>query len=148
VGVFASRAPNRPNGLGLSLLRLLAIEPGALRVASPDAVDGTPVYDVKPYLPWAEALPEARADWAAAPPARRDEAALRVAAEVVAVLPAPVLELARQVLALELAPAYQAETASAGAGSGREYGITLAGWNLRWRETEGGGRELFSARAR
>ena len=63
VGVFASRSPNRPNGLGLTLVRLRSVEPGALRVAGVDAVDGTPVYDVKPYLPWCEAVPDARADW-------------------------------------------------------------------------------------
>jgi tRNA-Thr(GGU) m(6)t(6)A37 methyltransferase TsaA len=64
VGVFASRSPNRPNGLGLSLVRLLGLEPGALRVGGVDAADGTPIYDVKPYLPWAEAVEDARADWA------------------------------------------------------------------------------------
>jgi len=58
VGVFASRSPNRPNGLGLTLVRLVAVEPGLLRVAGVDAVDGTPVYDVKPYLPWCEAVTE------------------------------------------------------------------------------------------
>ena len=48
VGVFATRSPNRPNGLGLTLVRLLAIEPGALRVGGVDAVDGTPIYDMIP----------------------------------------------------------------------------------------------------
>ena len=57
------------SGLGLSLVRVVAIEPGALRVAGIDCVDGTPVYDVKPYLPWCEAQPDAKADWAGSPPA-------------------------------------------------------------------------------
>ncbi|TAG32369.1 MAG: tRNA (N6-threonylcarbamoyladenosine(37)-N6)-methyltransferase TrmO, partial [Verrucomicrobia bacterium] len=55
VGVFASRSPLRPNGIGLSLVSLLAMEPGALRVGGIDCVDGTPVFDIKPYLPWCEA---------------------------------------------------------------------------------------------
>src|SRR3954466_14131525 len=57
VGVFASRSPSRPNGLGLSLVELRNVEAGRLIVAGVDAVDGTPVYDVKPYLPWCEAKP-------------------------------------------------------------------------------------------
>ena len=127
VGVFASRSPLRPNGLGLSLVRLLAVEPGALRVEGIDCVDGTPVYDVKPYLPYCEARPDARADWAgAAPPARAPEQIV-IPAEIAARLPAEVLTLARQLLALDLQPAYQTTDA------GRAYGMTLAGWNLRWR---------------
>lgn len=126
VGVFASRSPLRPNGLGLSLVRLLAVEPGALRVAGIDCVDGTPVYDVKPYLPWCEAQPEARADWAqAAPPARAPEQII-IPPALVAVLPPEVLTLARQLLALDLQPAYQAGDA------GRTYGMSIAGWNIRW----------------
>lgn len=67
VGVFASRSTYRPNGLGLSLVKLDRItwekqdgaEPPILHLSGVDLVDGTPVYDVKPYLPYAESLPEA-----------------------------------------------------------------------------------------
>lgn len=127
VGVFASRSPLRPNGLGLSLVRLLAVEPGVLRVEGIDCVDGTPVYDVKPYLPYCESRPEARADWAGAAPAARAPGQVVVPVEVARALPAEVLALARQLLALDLQPAYQA------AETGRIYGMTVAGWNLRWR---------------
>lgn len=127
VGVFASRSPLRPNGLGLSLVRLLAAEPGLLRVEGIDCVDGTPVYDIKPYLPYCEAKPDARADWAgAAPPARSSEQVI-IPEAIATKLPGEVLALARQLLALDLQPAYQA------AESGRVYGMTIAGWNLRWR---------------
>lgn len=69
VGVFASRSPFRPNGLGLSAVRLLAVEPGgALRIAGADMVDGTPVYDIKPYIPYADAIPDAEAGFAAEAP--------------------------------------------------------------------------------
>ena len=128
VGVFASRSPLRPNGLGLSLVRLLAVEPGGLRVAGIDCVDGTPVFDVKPYLPWCEAQPEARADWAQAAPPLRGSEQIVIPPEIAAVLPPEVSALARQLLALELQPAYQATDTD------RVYGMTVAGWNLRWRQ--------------
>jgi tRNA (adenine37-N6)-methyltransferase len=126
VGVFASRAPNRPNSLGLSLVRLLTVEAGALRVAGIDAVDGTPVYDVKPYLPWCEAVPEATADWAQVAPFARESAAVILAPEWVALIGEPTAALVRQILRLDLQPAYQADPT-------RTYGMTLAGWNIRWR---------------
>ncbi|MFM1748355.1 MAG: tRNA ((37)-N6)-methyltransferase TrmO [Verrucomicrobiota bacterium] len=138
VGVFASRSPNRPNGLGLTLVRLVAVEPGLLRVAGVDAVDGTPVYDVKPYLPWCEAVPEARADWAlAAPPARPAEA-VRVPPLVGERLGAATTELIRQILSFDLQPAYRA------AGE-RVHGVTVAGWNVRWRVETDGSVEVISA---
>jgi tRNA-Thr(GGU) m(6)t(6)A37 methyltransferase TsaA len=135
VGVFASRSPNRPNGLGLSLVRLLAIEAGALRVAGVDAVDGTPVYDVKPYLPWCEAQPEARADWAGAAPYVCAADAVVIPGEIAAQLGGPTTALVRQLLRLDVQPAYQA-------GSTRTYGMTVAGWNVRWRAGEAGSREV------
>lgn len=64
-GVFATRSPHRPNPIGLSLCRLLAIEGRTLTVENPDMLDGTPVLDIKPYLPHAEAHPEARGGWIA-----------------------------------------------------------------------------------
>ena len=102
VGVFASRAPNRPNGLGLSLVRILGFEPGVVRVGGVDAVDGTPVYDVKPYLPWSEAQPEAAADWAQAAPFARPPEAVVVAREFAELLGPATTALVRQVLRLEL----------------------------------------------
>lgn len=136
VGVFASRAPNRPNGLGLSLVRIVAIEPGVLRVAGIDCVDGTPVYDVKPYLPWCEAQPEARADWAGARPELSEAAGVIIPPELAQQLGESTARLVREILRLELAPAYQQ-------GSERAYGVSLAGWNIRWRMREDGGREVF-----
>jgi tRNA-Thr(GGU) m(6)t(6)A37 methyltransferase TsaA len=130
VGVFATRSPNRPNGLGLTLVRLLALEPGELRVGGVDAVDGTPVFDVKPYLPWCEAVPGAQSDWARDQPFAREEAAVRFAAEIEARLGGETTTLVRQLLRLQLAPAYQDAAA-------RDYGMTVAGWNLRWRAAAG-----------
>lgn len=60
LGVFATRSPFRPNGLGLSVVRLVSVEPGpVLRVSGADMVDGTPIYDIKPYVPYADSLPAA-----------------------------------------------------------------------------------------
>jgi tRNA-Thr(GGU) m(6)t(6)A37 methyltransferase TsaA len=140
VGVFASRAPNRPNGLGLSLVRLLAIETAptlALRVAGIDAVDGTPVFDVKPYLPWCEAPAGAQANWAQAAPVARAAEAVVIAPEwaekILRETPsegAQTLAMIRHLLQHDHQPAYQQDPA-------RVYGMNLAGWNVRWRPLAG-----------
>ena len=95
VGVFASRSPFRPNPIGLSSVRLLSCEVGedgpVLTVSGVDLLDGTPIYDIKPYLPFSDSHPDATAGYAAegeghrlqvvyaegvAPPADADTAAL------------------------------------------------------------------------
>lgn len=62
-GVFATRSPHRPNGIGMSALRLVRIEGLTLHVLDVDLVDGTPVLDIKPYLPYADAFPESSHGW-------------------------------------------------------------------------------------
>ncbi|RLE28089.1 tRNA (N6-threonylcarbamoyladenosine(37)-N6)-methyltransferase TrmO [Candidatus Acetothermia bacterium] len=62
-GVFATRAPARPNPIGLSVVRLLGIEGNVLQVSDVDIVDGTPLLDIKPYIPQFDAPPEARIGW-------------------------------------------------------------------------------------
>jgi tRNA-Thr(GGU) m(6)t(6)A37 methyltransferase TsaA len=73
VGVFASRAPYRPNPIGLSAVELLGlVRDGrglALRLRGADLLDGTPVLDIKPYVPYADALPQARGGFAKESPA-------------------------------------------------------------------------------
>ena len=73
VGVFASRAPYRPNPIGLSAVEYLGLERDArglaLRLRGADLLHGTPVLDVKPYIPYADALPQARAGFAQESPA-------------------------------------------------------------------------------
>ena len=130
VGVFASRAPNRPNGLGLSLVRVLAVEPGVLRVAGIDAVDGTPVYDVKPYLPWSEAQADATSDWALEAPEACSPEKIVIASEFAGKLGRETVALIRQILRRAVEPAYHDDPT-------RIYGMTIAGWNIRWRR-EGG----------
>jgi tRNA-Thr(GGU) m(6)t(6)A37 methyltransferase TsaA len=62
-GVFATRSPHRPNPIGLSLLTLLEVKGRRLTVGDVDILDGTPVLDIKPYLPSIEAFPKAKAGW-------------------------------------------------------------------------------------
>lgn len=59
IGVFASRSPFRPNGLGLSCVRLKEIGKGRLVVCGADLMDGTPIYDIKPYVPYADCMKDA-----------------------------------------------------------------------------------------
>ncbi len=62
-GVFATRSPHRPNPIGLSLVTLVSIEGRVLKVADTDLLDGTPILDIKPYLSYAEAFPNAKMGW-------------------------------------------------------------------------------------
>jgi tRNA-Thr(GGU) m(6)t(6)A37 methyltransferase TsaA len=62
-GVFATRSPHRPNPIGFTVARLLRVEGLVLHVAEIDMLDGTPVLDIKPYVPYADAFPNARAGW-------------------------------------------------------------------------------------
>jgi tRNA-Thr(GGU) m(6)t(6)A37 methyltransferase TsaA len=63
VGLFASRSPHRPSALGLSLARLVKVEGATLHLAGIDLVDGTPILDVKPYIPEWDSVPHADAGW-------------------------------------------------------------------------------------
>lgn len=66
VGVFACRAPYRPNPIGLSCVELAGVDGLTLRIRGHDLLDGTPVLDIKPYVPYADSFPEARTGWLAA----------------------------------------------------------------------------------
>jgi tRNA-Thr(GGU) m(6)t(6)A37 methyltransferase TsaA len=62
-GVLATRSPHRPNAIGLSAVELVAVEGRNLRVRGMDFLDGTPILDIKPYVPYADAFPGAKAGW-------------------------------------------------------------------------------------
>ncbi len=62
-GIFATRSPCRPNPIGLSCVRLLAVHATHLEIAEVDMLDNTPVLDIKPYVPAFDAFPTARAGW-------------------------------------------------------------------------------------
>lgn len=62
-GVLATRSPHRPNSIGLSAVELIRVEGRTLQLRGVDLLDGTPVLDIKPYVPYADAFPDARAGW-------------------------------------------------------------------------------------
>jgi tRNA-Thr(GGU) m(6)t(6)A37 methyltransferase TsaA len=62
-GVFANRSPARPNPIGIGIVRLLGREGLLLTVSGLDCLDGTPLLDLKPYLPWLDAIPDATVAW-------------------------------------------------------------------------------------
>lgn len=70
-GVFATRSPHRPNSIGLSAVRISRIEGRNIHVSGLDILDGTPVLDLKPYLPYADSFPDVKTGWV--PPFRPEE---------------------------------------------------------------------------
>lgn len=131
VGVFASRSTHRPNRLGLSLVELgyITTHSGvSLELHGCDLVSGTPVLDIKPYLPWAESRPEARAGFAPEPPPRFPVSFSPEAQAILAQRPdgASLHELIDQVLAQDPRPAYHH-------GEERVYGLRLRDVDVRFR---------------
>lgn len=141
MGVFATRSTFRPNPVGMSLVELKGIrcekDQVILQLGSLDLVDGTPVVDIKPYLPFAEALPEAQASYAQHAPSA--DMPVSFSADVAARL--PVLEkryphlssFICDVLAQDPRPAYRK-----GEELGKTYAVWLLDFNVRWRVTEAG----------
>lgn len=111
IGVFASRATHRPNPIGQSVVRLDRVEPGRLHLSGIDLLDGTPVLDIKPYVPYADAVVDARNAIADAPPPQLsvvwEEQALVQARTHGQRLGQPLVELVEQCLAQDPKPAYQ-----------------------------------------
>ncbi len=62
-GLFATRAPSRPNPIGLSVVKLLRVEGNIIHVTNVDMLDGTPILDIKPYVPRFDAYPNSKAGW-------------------------------------------------------------------------------------
>lgn len=127
-GVFATRSPYRANNLGLSCVRLLEVvktesDGHVLRVAGADLMDGTPIYDVKPYIPYTDAHPEALSGFAAGP----DEGLLEVVCPPVC---AEKLQESRAVVCALLArdprPAYHDDPA-------RVYDLEFSGYSIKFR---------------
>ncbi|MFC3284611.1 tRNA (N6-threonylcarbamoyladenosine(37)-N6)-methyltransferase TrmO [Litchfieldella rifensis] len=135
IGVFASRSTHRPNRLGLSLVELTGIDTSRgvrLELRGHDLLDGTPVLDIKPYLPWAESLPEACAGFAPEAPPQRPvtfspeaDAALAIRTDRDSLR-----ELIVQVLAQDPRPAYR------NGAEERRYGLRLRDVDVRFRAEE------------
>ena len=136
VGVFASRSTFRPNPIGLSVVELAGIgrEDGklVLHLRGADLIDGTPVLDIKPYVPYVDSIPNASGGFAAGAPEARLAVRFTPMAEVQVAARAaahPQLhELITQVLGADPRPAYREDEST-----DRVYGMKLLDFDLRWR---------------
>lgn len=130
MGVFATRATHRPNGIGQSVVRLEGVEPGRLFLSGIDLLDGTPVLDIKPYVPYADCVSDAINLMASAAPAPISvawaDAALLQAREHALRLGEPLVELIEQCLAQDPRPAYQVPPPE------RVYGVKFWDVQVRW----------------
>ena len=134
MGVFATRSPFRPNPLGLSCVRLEGIdlstpEGPILRVAGADLMDGTPIYDIKPYLPHADCHPEATGGFS--DPVRDYAVEVEFPEALLRLLPedrrAAIVEVLRQ----DPRPGYRHGD------SERRYGVEFAGYDVRFTVSKG-----------
>ena len=128
MGVFATRSPFRPNNLGLSSVRLLGIEHTenygtVLHVGGADLMDGTPIFDIKPYIPYGDCHPEATGGFTD----NAGEFLLTVdfPAPLLEKLPQDKREAAVGVLSHDPRPSYQRKP-------DRVYGLTFAGFDIRF----------------
>ena len=133
MGVFATRSPFRPNPIGLSCVRLLEVRQDralgpVLTVAGADLLDGTPIYDIKPYLPYADCKPDAAGGFASQP----KEASLEVDCPpaLLARVPEEKRPALLAVLAQDPRPQYQNDPA-------RIYGMSFADVEVRFQVVEG-----------
>ena len=128
MGVFATRSPFRPNNLGLSCVKLLGVEHTpdlgpVIHVSGADLMDGTPIFDIKPYIPYADSHPDALGGFTDT----ADEFLLEVdfPAELLARLPEEKRAAAVGVLSHDPRPSYQRKP-------GRIYGLPFAGFDIRF----------------
>lgn len=136
IGVFATRATHRPNPLGLSVVKLDGIKNGRLQISGIDLLDGTPIVDIKPYVPYADSLPSAvNAIASDAPELSKIEFehwALHSATNHQQRLQQPVIALIEQMLAQDPKPAYQKPDPV------RIYGVKVWDLEVQWRYLECG----------
>lgn len=133
LGVFATRSPFRPNPIGISLVELAEIRwdtPAGpvLVVKGADLLDGTPIYDIKPYVPYADALPEARSGFAAGVDRQLP---VQAAPEILSVLPEDKRPALLGILAQDPRPHYHHDPE-------RIYGLSFETWNVRFKVNEQG----------
>ncbi len=132
VGVFATRSPFRPNAIGLSCVRLLGLEKTpegtVLKVAGADLMNGTPIYDIKPYLPYADCRPEATGGFTDTSEKRRVQVV--IPEETGKGLSETEKKALEAVLREDPRPAYQNDP-------DRVYGFRFGGRNIRFRVADG-----------
>lgn len=131
LGVFATRSPVRPNAIGLSVVALNAIEVSpagvSLRVSGVDMVDGTPVLDIKPYVPYADGIADAKNDIAPAAPPTLPVIFSSKACDQLKLATGDLAPLLEEILSQDPRPQYQAID------SKRLYGVYIDHYNVTWR---------------
>jgi tRNA-Thr(GGU) m(6)t(6)A37 methyltransferase TsaA len=142
IGVFATRATHRPNPLGLSVVKLDGIKNGRLQISGIDLLDGTPIIDIKPYVPYADALPNAINTMASERPelsqVEFEPEATLSAQKHAERLNQPVKELIEQMLAQDPKPAYQQPDPE------RIYGVKIWDLEVKWRYLKEGSLTITS----
>lgn len=133
MGVFATRSPFRPNAIGLSSVILEKMETDpvlgpVLLVRGADLMDGTPILDIKPYLPYTDSHPEALGGFALGP--REPGLAVEIPSELMSRVPQEKRQALADVLAQDPRPGYQRE-------DGRMYRVSFAGLNVRFSVKDG-----------
>ena len=128
LGVFASRSPFRPNSLGLSSVKILGLEQTAkygtvIHVAGADLMDGTPIFDIKPYIPYSDCHTDATGGFTDT----ADDYILDVVIpqELLAIIPTEKHDAVKGILSHDPRPSYQRKPE-------RIYGISFAGFNIRF----------------
>ena len=131
MGVFASRSPFRPNNLGLSVLKIESIDKqrGVIAVSGLDLVNDTPIIDIKPYVPYVDAVPDAASGFAEGAPAELAVVFDESAEQQLQQLPDgdAFKQLIEQTLGFDPRPAYKKEKTDE-----QVYGTALGAWNVRW----------------
>lgn len=128
MGVFATRSPFRPNNLGLSCVRFLGLEETeefgtVIHVGGADLMDGTPIFDIKPYIPYADCKPEALGGFTGG--TEGDLLEVEFPAPLLNILPQEKQQAAIGILAHDPRPSYQKD-------ANRVYGVTFAGFDIRF----------------
>lgn len=129
VGVWATRSPFRPNNLGLSSVRIAKVDfdPPGIEVLGADLMDGTPVYDIKPYLPYVDAHPEARGGFTDNHAWKQLDVVMPLA--VRQFFTAEELKVLEQILSLDPRPHYHDDS--------RQYGMPFGEYDIRFHVTDG-----------
>ena len=127
VGVFATRSPFRPNSLGLSAVKIEKIENGEIFISGADLMDGTPIYDIKPYLPAVDSITSATDLFDKI--AEKEPLKVVVSPEFIDKIPAEKLEALKEILSLDPRPAYHNDPA-------RVYGFQFAGCEIKFKVEE------------
>ena len=122
IGIFASRSPYRPNSLGLSCVKIEKIEQGSITVSGVDILDGTPIYDIKPYIPYSDSISEAQGSYAEEE--KEHSLTVEIPDELLKILPQDKQQSVIACLRDDPRPSYQED--------GRGYSMAFSGYDIHF----------------